>query len=292
MSAVALAGDCATTTALALAAAWPNDAPSTDRDVLVVEVDPEGGSLAAWLDVPLAPSLSSVVTELHHATSANGAVPSNGTGRSTWNSIDAMIRRSPAGIRFIPAPFRAIEARRAVAESERHLLALLAATPDFFTLFDVGRIDPTRPPVATQHADLTVLCHRLDASSAPAATVRLERLAESVEALRGAGRDVAIALIGDDPFPLDEVLDFAAPGAPGWQLAVDPLAAAVLAGRAGVSARRLMRLPLIRSATAIASDLASMLTSPHDARSTHGERDAIDRLSSTHASATAGGEPR
>ena len=57
MSLVAIAGDHATTTTLALAAAWP-----VSDDLLVIEADPRGGSLAAWLDIPLAPSLSAVVT--------------------------------------------------------------------------------------------------------------------------------------------------------------------------------------------------------------------------------------
>lgn len=253
MTAVALVGDCTTTTAVALATAWPDSESAADQDVIVVEIDPRGGSLAAWLDTPLSPSLSTVVTTLHQ-TAATGSA-----ARPAWNSIDAMIRRSPAGVRFIPAPFRSIEARRAVIEAEHALLPLLARVPHASVLLDVGPIDPANPPAAADHADITVVCHRLDTSSAPAATVRLERMAESVEALRNGGRDVAVIVIGDDPFPLDEVLHFVAPGARGWQLAVDTLAAAVLAGRTGVSARRLRRLPLIRSATRIASDLATML---------------------------------
>jgi hypothetical protein len=258
VAAVALVGDCTTTLALALAAAWPRRGRSGDEgghDLIVVEVDPRGGSLAAWLDTPLSPSLSTVVTALHHGSSTGVTAP------TLWNTIDAMIRRSAAGVRFIPAPFRSIEARRSVAEAERTLLPLLAATTHTVALLDGGGIDPGRQPAACQHADLTVVCHRLDSSSAPAATVRLERLAECVEALRHGGRDVAVAVIGNEPFPLDEVLDFAAPGARGWQIAVDPLAAAVFAGRSGVSERRLGRLPLVRSASRVASDLALIVGS-------------------------------
>jgi hypothetical protein len=261
VAAIALVGDCTTTTALALAAAWPSNAPagdSTEHDLIVVEVDPRGGSLAAWLDTPLSPSLSTVVTALHHGASTGATSP------TMWNTIDAMIRRSASGVRFIPAPFRSIEARRAVAEAERTLLPLLAATTNTIALLDGGDIDPGRPPAACQHADITVVCHRLDSSSASAATVRLERLAERVESLRNGGHDVAVAVIGDEPFPLDEVLDFAAPGTQGWQIAVDPLAAAVFAGRTGVSERRLGRLPLVRSASRVASDLAVIVGSSVD----------------------------
>ena len=57
MSIVAIAGDVSTTTAVALASAWP-----VGEDILVVEADPTGGDLAAWFDMPVAPSLSTVVT--------------------------------------------------------------------------------------------------------------------------------------------------------------------------------------------------------------------------------------
>jgi hypothetical protein len=257
VAAIALVGDCTTTTALALVAGWPQQTTlESAREVIVVELDPTGGSLAAWLDTPLAPSLSTVVTALHHSASSGEAAS------SMWTSVDSMVRRSSAGVRFIPAPFRSIEARRAVAEAERSLLPLLATRTDTVALLDVGTIDPSRLPAACLHAAITLVCHRLDSSSAPAATARLERLAESVEALRDVGREVAIVVIGDDPFPLAEVLDFAAPAARGWHVAVDPLAAAVFAGHSGVSPRRLGRLPLVRSANRTAADLATMIAAP------------------------------
>ena len=252
MTVVALVGDCTTTTCMALAAGWPE---SADTEAVIVEADPTGGSIAAWLDAPLSPSLSSLVTALHH-----GADSGDG-GRSTgWAAIDSMIRRTGAGIRFVPAPFRTREARSALAEADRSLFGLLAATDDVVALVDCGRIDHGRIPIACRHADLTVVCHRLDAASPPAATVRLERLTETVEALRLQGHEIAVVLIGDDPFGLDEVLSFAAPDAPGWQLAVDVLAASVFAGRTGVSTKRLARLPLPRSAARAAVGIIGYLT--------------------------------
>jgi hypothetical protein len=41
----------------------------------------------------------------------------------------------------------------------------------------------------------------------------------------------------------------------------DPLAAATLAGRSGVSAKRLRRLPLMRDAARLAGDLADLVSS-------------------------------
>src|SRR4051794_32733915 len=56
VSLVAVVGECSTTTAVALAATWP-----AGERVIVAELDPAGGSLAAWLDVPRAPNLSELV---------------------------------------------------------------------------------------------------------------------------------------------------------------------------------------------------------------------------------------
>jgi len=260
MPMIVIGGDGATTSALALAAGWPEvqaDNVDGERDVVVVEADPTGGSLAAWLDTPLSPSLSSMVTALHRGSSTGATRPTQ------WSLIDAMIRRSASGVRFVPAPFRTREARGAIGEADLLLFPLLAAVDHTVALVDVGRIDPLRLPPATRHADLLVLVHRQDASSAPAATVRLERLAETVEAARDTGATVGLALVGEDPFALGEVVDFTSPNGPAFVLAPDPLSAAVLAGRTGVSTRRLARLPLMRSAASAASELDRLVGAHH-----------------------------
>ncbi len=250
MSLLALVGDGATTTALALAAGW-----SAADDVVVVEVDRSGGSLAAWLDVPLAPSLSTVVTTLRAADGHAGAA-------GAWPAVETLVRRAPSGTRFVPAPFRAREASTAVTEAERHLVPLVARRTDVVALADVGRppsIDHAAGVV--EHADVVVVCHRQDPSSGRAAAVRLERVAEQVEGLRAPRRPLLLALIGDDPFSGDEIARFVG-GDLRWRaLAPDPLAAAVLAGRSGVSARRLSRLPLMRSARRLADDLRAIVPS-------------------------------
>lgn len=272
MPTVLIGGDCATTSTLALAAGWPENEPSDpSRDVIVVEADPTGGSLAAWLDTPLSPSLSSLVTSLRQGASTGA------TRAKQETTIDAMTRLSASGVRFIPAPFRSREARSAVAEADSSLFELLAGTDRTCALVDVGRLDAWRPPAAARSAELCVVVHRQDSSSAAAATVRLERLAETVAAWREGGLAVAVAVIGDEPFSLEEIIEFAAPDRPSWKLALDPLSAAVLAGRTGVSARRLGRLPLIRSAARMASalnDLTSrpVLDPPHAAAGPRSER--------------------
>jgi len=136
---IVIGGDGATTSALALAAGWPEAAPDgTGREVIVIEADPKGGSLAAWLDTPLSPSLPSVVAALHQ-NAATGA-----TRAAQWSVLDPMVRRSASGIRFIPTPFRTREARGAISEAELSLFPLLAAVDHTVALLDVGRPPPGR----------------------------------------------------------------------------------------------------------------------------------------------------
>ena len=61
-----------------------------------------------------------------------------------------------------------------------------------------------------------------------------------------------LGVIGDEPFDVAEIADYvgsktATTIAAAHPIALDPLSASVLAGRSGVSAKRLARLPLARS---------------------------------------------
>ena len=146
MSLVAIAGDDATTTTLALAAAWP-----VSDDVLVIEADPRGGSLASWLDIPIAPSLSAVVTR---ATAGE------------WSVIERLSRLTPSGLRVIPAPVRAVEASRAVAEAAESIFPTLASviTPvviaDTGSYFGFAGLGPGGVAPVVAQSTLTVVVHR------------------------------------------------------------------------------------------------------------------------------------
>ena len=249
MSLVAIAGDHATTTTLALAAAWP-----VNDDVLVIETDPRGGSLAAWLDIPVAPSLSAVVTR---ATAGE------------WAVIDRLSRVTPSGLRVIPAPVRAVEATRAVAEATDAILPTLASLTSPVVLADAGPLSGqtgvgTGGAAVVAQAALTVVVHRQAQQSARAAGVRLERLAECFDQLTSSAAETVLAVIGGAPFDAAEIASFVGANAvvaPAvFELADDPLAAAVLAGRSGVSRRRLLRLPLLRSSGALAAYVSNRLT--------------------------------
>lgn len=246
MTIVAVTGDCTTTTCLALAATWPAD--TDDRDILILEADPSGGSLVGWLDTPSTPSLGTIVAN----TSADST-----RATSTISTIESMVHRSTAGVRFIAAPTRTLAARRAIQEAGATVFSSLATAPSLVALADLGRVRIEDARAVLSCAGTVVVIHRQSRTSAAAEAVRLERLVETVEQI---GTTVALAVIGSDPFDPAEIADFVGSSVPGaltdsFALADDDLAAAVLAGRTGVSARRLARLPLMRSARSAARRL-------------------------------------
>lgn len=246
MTIVAVAGDVCTTTAVALASAWP-----VSDDVVLVEADPSGGDLAAWFDLPVTPSLSTVVTRV-----PDGA----------WPDVERLTRLADSGIRLIPAPARAGEAGQAVGESARSLVPTLAALRSPVTIADTGRLHlPAAAHPFVGSAAVNVVVHRQAPQSSRAAAVRLQRLAEQLEAFATTPSTLIVAIVGAAPFGMGEIESFLADtvgvntivGLP-----VDDLTAAVYGGRTGVSERRLARLPLARAAR----DLATVAErSVHDA---------------------------
>jgi MinD-like ATPase involved in chromosome partitioning or flagellar assembly len=235
MSAIAIVGTPATTTTVALAAAWPGpEAP------VVIEADPRGGSLAAWLDVPTTPSLSTAV--------ASGA-------HRDPEAVAALVRTTPSGVRLLPAPVRSVEARRSVAEAEAVLVPALAASDEHLVLLDLGRRSAADALAPLHSCDVCVVVHRQADQSSRAAVVGVERLAELVDVVAESGVAVVVAVVGAQPFDPREVGGFvvgARTDIATVALPVDPVAAAVLGGRSGVSARRLARLPLLRAARQLA----------------------------------------
>ena len=261
MTLIAIVGDCTTTTMLALAATWP-----TSHEVIIVEADPRGGSLAGWLDVPLVPSLSTMVAAAHATPEDDDA------------DLDSMMRATGTGVRFVPAPFRSREAARAVTEARRVLFHRLAARPDSVVMLDLGQPVPgTAVAELAPTADVIVICHRQEKASAAAATVRLERLREQVDSAR-AGIPMVIAVIGNEPFDCAEIGAHIDPDSTWVELAFDPLAASVHAGHRGVSARRMARLPLSRSTRRLADALLDATREIEEERrvdATHGGRDPV-----------------
>lgn len=246
MSLIALVGDCTTTTSLAIAASWIDE-------VVILEADRSGGSLTAWLDTPATPSLATIV--------ANAPV-----SRST---IESMTQNSSAGVRFIAAPIRARAAATAIDEAAKMVFPEFASPEHPVVLADVGRnMSIDRAPAILRLSELIVVCHRQEPASTAASTVRLDRLAEFIETLVPLGIPMMLTIIGSDPFDPDEIARFIDTTSPDALIGTsllpnDPLSAAVLAGRTGVSAKRLRRLPLMRSASDIAATLRSSVGRVH-----------------------------
>jgi len=242
MTLIAVVGDCTTTTCLAIAATWVDE-------LVVLEADRSGGSLSAWLDTPVTPSLSTIV--------ANAPI--------TLPTITAMTQRSTSGISFIAAPIRSRVAATAISEATTSVFPLLASPDQPAVLADAGRyIASDSPPAILALTQLIVLCHRQEPASTGAETARLERLMEVVESLAPLGIPIVLVVIGPDPFDPDEIASFIRDTSPDALAAVhllptDGLASAVLAGRVGVSAKRLLRLPLLRAAADLSATIHAAL---------------------------------
>jgi MinD-like ATPase involved in chromosome partitioning or flagellar assembly len=248
MTIVAVVGDATTTTAVALSVGW------SGGEAVVVEADRGGGSLAAWLDTPAHPTLATIV-----ATAASA-----GERRDVMAIVDSMTHHSSAGVRFVSNAARARAASLAVEEAAFSVLPAMSAS-ERTLIADTGRHrggDHLSP--AVRSGDVVVVVHRQAAASAAAASVRVERLIETFEDIAHADAPVVLAVIGTAPFDVDELSDFVDAAVPDTiastvALADDPLAAFTIAGRTGVSARRLRRLPFMRDA-ARAADVLGGLT--------------------------------
>jgi hypothetical protein len=129
-----------TTLALALAAAWP-------RAALVIEADPDGGTVAARTAMPVVPGL----TEL--AARARGEVSAS--------DIDACSQPLPAGGRAVVAAPGADATGAALRSATPALLPHLRTLADTDVLADVGRLRPGSPALGlVEGADLLVVVVR------------------------------------------------------------------------------------------------------------------------------------
>jgi hypothetical protein len=236
VSLIGVVGDGCTTTALGIAAMWP-----VHESCVVAELDPAGGCLGAWLDLPRSPGLADVV-----AAANPGSLP----------AVQAAVQRSVSGTDVLLAPTRAVEAVAVVNAAAASVLPVLVAVASPVVIADGGRLRGALSPLALK-SSIVVIAHRQNAGSASAATVGIERVAELASLLAARVIPTIVALIGDRPYTAAEVADFVGADTV-LALADDPWAAAVLAGRAG-SAIRLRRSPLMRSCAALAAELSARL---------------------------------
>jgi hypothetical protein len=228
-----------TTTALALAAAWP--APRR----LVIEADPSGGDLGAWLGVAPAPGLASLAAAIRRDRGP-GAAWRHAQGLGSGVSVVV----APAGAEQAAACLTALAAPQAGTGWPE------AGGEEAVVIADCGRLDSRSPAFAVAaQAALTLVLVRPRVSE-------LSHLAERVPGLARAGLRLGLLLApaaaggtGEACYPPGEIaatLDVPVEGS----LPADPRAtAALIASRGELAPSR--RLPLAQAVTALAAALAA-----------------------------------
>jgi hypothetical protein len=220
----------ATTTVLALAAVWP-----TDRRLLVIEADPDGGVLAARRGLTSQLGLVDVVASLLRGRRAvdEHAQPLGGT------------------VEIVVAPTAAEQLRATLgAVDEDRWTALLRGGPsnpdDRDVVVDCGRLRAGSATIgAARCADVALLVAR----------PRLDQVAllqAGVPALRHAGVDPHVVLIDDGPYDANDVAVAAGVSIAGV-LPRDRRTAAALNGE--VARQRLGRSRLLRGARRVLADV-------------------------------------
>jgi hypothetical protein len=240
-----------TTTALALALAWPHVAP--DRRVLVVDADMAGGDVAPGY---LRGAVSSTDGVLGLAAARPGDL-----GAGLWDHLIAVDESASSllltGISD-PAQARSLAG---VWPS----LAEVFSDPDgelagVDVLVDLGRVGTAHEAAALRaRADLVLLVLRSSLRASAAARATGRRLVEERTGLPGGTDSLGCILVGEgQPYGAREIA--AAVGLPvRARLAWDPVSAAVLSDGDAAS-WRFARSALMRSATACATELLAHST--------------------------------
>jgi MinD-like ATPase involved in chromosome partitioning or flagellar assembly len=225
-----------TTTALALAAAWP--APER----LLLEADPGGGDLGPWLDLPQAPGLVGLAAAARH----------DQNGETIWDHAQQIAD----GLHVVVAPVGAEQASACLDTLAATAIRHLPGRGPGVTIADCGRLDPGSPALRiAMEADLTLLLVRPQVSD-------LAHLAPRIPGLSGAGLKLGLLLApaagrmpAEPAYGAQEIaatLDLPVHAT----IPADPRAAARLVasrGRPQSAARR----PLLRAAAALAGGLAA-----------------------------------
>lgn len=245
MGVVALASvrSCGVTTlAVALTATWPGG-----RRVLLAELDPAGGTLAAASGWAPEPGLVSLA-----AAARRGVDP-----ELVWEHCQAL----PGGMAVLAGPASPDQARSALG-----MLAGLAGRLDELdadVLVDCGRLGPGSPSL-----DVVAMADRVVLAARPR-LADLHAVATWTDTHPLHLARLGLVLVGDGPYPDAEIADTLGVEVLA-RLPWDPDAAAALVS-APASARQVRVSPLVRAARSLADRLADQLrgepasTSPHPA---------------------------
>jgi len=215
-----------TTTILALAAVWPDAG-----QLLIAELDPDGGVLAARLGLGFEPGLVTLAAGLRHGGN------------------DLLQHAQPLGpaVRAVVAPAASEQVHASILTAGERLASALGGWASD-VLVDCGRLASTSPVLdIARSAALTLLLARPRLDDVALVRARMA-------ALRRAGVGTRMVLVGDGPYDHDEVA--AAVG--DRVLAVLPsdvrTAAALNGRRPGRPGRR---SPLLRSAGQLAAAIVA-----------------------------------
>lgn len=225
---------------LALAARWPG----TGWRVLA-ECDPAGGDLAARYGLPLSPGLVSLAAARRGSDTAAGA---GAPMESVWWHTQVLL----GGLSVLVAPPGGEQTRAALATlagSGDHPLVQAAADPGSVVIVDAGRLDAGSAALSlVRAADQLLLLSRATAADLAHVAARLEE----VESWNGR---VGLLLVGDG-YPDSEVArELEMPVMA--RIPTDPVEAATLTGRTPPRRRPFTRATLSRSASQVATVLAT-----------------------------------
>ena len=230
-----------TTTALGLAAAWPSVHP--DRRVLVAEVDPAGGDIAAGYlrgESQAGRGLLALAAKRGHDPVA-----------ALWSQLLSLDDEQRTLLLLgLSDPTRSAALDGAWTALAQAIDLLRSDEPELDVLLDCGRLEAAHDPrVLRQRADLIVLVTGSSASAAVSARVAARRLSDESPA------QVGLVVVGPDrPYSAQDVAEVTQLPLLG-ALAFDPATASVWSQ--GIrSGRRHARSPLARQVRALAASIA------------------------------------
>jgi MinD-like ATPase involved in chromosome partitioning or flagellar assembly len=254
-----------TTTALALAAAWP--APHR----LLLEADPGGGDLGPWLDLPQAPGLVGLAAAARH----------DHGGETAWDYAQQI----GDGLHVVVAPVGAEQATACLSTLGVTAIGDASGRDPAVVIADCGRLDPGSPAlrIAAQ-ADHAVLVIRPQVSE-------LAHLAPRIAGLSRAGLRLGLLLApatrripAEPAYSAQEIaatLDLPVHAT----IPADPRTVAHLIASRGRPERAMRRRPLLRTAAALAAGLAEHADQPS---ATHADGMHPDNDQTPAAEVTAG----
>ncbi|MFB9690329.1 chromosome partitioning protein [Amycolatopsis plumensis] len=222
----------ATTLATALGACWP-----AQQSPIVVEADPSGGDLMARFRLPDTPGLVSL------------AAAARGRGGADRNLLVQHAQPLPGGLRVVPGPVGAEQARAALAVLASGVSSPLrraADQPDTVVIADCGRVDPGSPALPiVRGADAMMLLSRPHDDE-------LAHVALKLQAAQQWSRRPCLVLVGDgySTAEVSQTLQIPVMG----RVPADPKGAAMFSGQ-GTSRRGAGKCALGRAAAALALNL-------------------------------------